>query len=204
MSLTTSLTQEEIDVIIDDARYGDLEELQEIFKEVDPSLLLTMRDEYTLNTPIHMAAANGHTEVIKYLLSLLSQEEQRKLVNLQNENGNTPLHWGSLNGNLEVIETLCSAGADPFMKNKANHDAIYEAENNGKEECENYFLNKFAVEPQQDDDQEETQENGESIKVTVKEGTEIFEATREGVAAEEQRKLQSENELEQKTNKLTI
>lgn len=73
----TSLSQEEMDCIIYDAREGDLETLKEVFEEIPKSLLLTIKDDITLSTPIHMAAANGHFEVIKYLLSIIPQSTLR-------------------------------------------------------------------------------------------------------------------------------
>jgi len=54
------------------------------------------------------------------------------LLNIQNTSGNTPLHWASLIGHLEAVKTLVGAGADPTITNKAGHDALYEAEINGK------------------------------------------------------------------------
>lgn len=54
------------------------------------------------------------------------------LLNTQNASGNTPLHWASLNGHLEAVKLLIDAGADPTMINKAGHDAVFEAEINGK------------------------------------------------------------------------
>ena len=79
MGKLTSLTQEEMDNVIYDARFGDLESLTEIFtKEVEPSVIKTIKDEYSLSTPFHMAAANGHIEVLKFLLSLIPDEDERK------------------------------------------------------------------------------------------------------------------------------
>ncbi|ESW97120.1 hypothetical protein KL918_000730 [Ogataea parapolymorpha] len=169
--LQKTLSQEEMDDIIYEARAGDLDSLKEIFeKHVDPQTLLTIKDEYTLATPIHMAAANGHDQVCQYLLRLLSKGDAQNLVNKQNESGNTALHWAAYNGHTETIKVLCEFGADPFLKNKFNHDAIYEAEKNNKSEVEKYFLEKFDI--QQDDDEP-------AQKVQYKEGTEIEKATEE-------------------------
>lgn len=170
-----TLTQEEFDIIIEDARYGDLETLQEIFAEIDPLLLLQIKDEHTHTNALHMAAANGHLETVKYLLSVLPKNKAIELTNQQNLEGNTTLHWAVLNGHLPIVELLCEEyEADPFVKNKFGHDSIFEAENNGKDEVETYLLKKFDVEPVEADD------DGE-IKVQVTAGTEIDAASKEQI-----------------------
>jgi ankyrin repeat protein len=45
-------------------------------------------------------------------LKSLEEEEKKKLINVQNEQGNTPLHWAALNGHLEVVKALVQNGAD--------------------------------------------------------------------------------------------
>jgi ankyrin repeat protein len=178
--MSQQITQEEYDIIIEDARYGDLETLQEIFAELPSTLLLKIKEADTLNTPIHMACANGHLAVVEYLLSLLSLEEAKQLVNLANIEGNTALHWASLNGHLSVVELLCDKyEADVFVKNQFGHDAIYEAENNGKEEIETYFLKKFDVEPIDEDGSIDVKVT--NAQVEVKQGEEIEKITQEQV-----------------------
>ncbi len=61
-------------------------------------------------------------------------------LNNQNASGNTPLHWASLNGHLEAVKLLIGAGADPTITNKAGHDALYEAEINGKDAVVEWLL----------------------------------------------------------------
>ncbi|SCU81015.1 LAME_0B05336g1_1 [Lachancea meyersii CBS 8951] len=172
------LDQEDQDAIILDARSGDLESLQDIFTNlVDPKLVLTCSDAETKCTPLHMAAANGHTAVIEYLASLVeSSEERQKWVNARNATGNTALHWASLNGKLECVQLLCDKlGADPFVRNDFDHDAIFEAERNSHEDVETYYLQKYDVEPES----EPQGEGSTSDTVQFKEGTEIEQITNE-------------------------
>ncbi|CCD25451.1 Yar1p NDAI_0F01320 [Naumovozyma dairenensis CBS 421] len=191
---TEPLEQEDQDAIILDARSGDLESLKDIFTTlIHPKLLLTIKDSETKSTPLHMAAGNGHVEVIKYLLSLIEgKENQTKYINQVNDTGNTALHWAALNGKLDVVELICEEyDADPFIRNQFGHDAIFEAENNGKEDVETYFLKKYDVEPENDDEddngEESTEDNnteeGESFHVETKEGHEIEQVTKEATEA---------------------
>ncbi|KAL6939369.1 hypothetical protein ACO0RG_003206 [Hanseniaspora osmophila] len=213
------LDQEDQDAIIFDARAGDLDSLKEIFESmVHPKLLLTCFQSYSKSTPLHMASANGHLEVVQYLYALAKDnlssndesgkaEELKKWVNLKNDSGNTALHWACLNGQLDVVKYLCDeCDADPFVKNNADHDAIFEAENNGKEEIETYFLKKYDVEPEEKDTEEQEQVEGtdkdddktsgtsasddmlHSVKVT--EGTEIANVTIEANEAMAKMKLE--------------
>lgn len=196
MSLHTGpLDQEDQDSIILDARAGDLESLKEIFTTlIAPEAMAACRDSVSQSSALHMAAANGHLETVQYLMSLVPADEQKKFVDLQNETGNTALHWASLNGKLDVVKCLCDEhDADPFIRNQFGHDAIFEAENNGREEIETYFLKKFDVEPESDDEDDDTNTEGKSVDATVQitPGTEIESVTKEAaeVLQEETAKL---------------
>lgn len=194
----TSLSQEEKDALIYDAREGDLEYLKEVFTTIVPALLLpTIEDDITRSTTIHMAAANGHLEVVKYLLSLLPEKEASELASKQNDNGNTALHWAAYNGHLEVCQLLAEQyKVDVFIKNSSGHDAIYEAEANNKEEVENWLLKMYAIE-----DNVKVEDQGENTKVTYTPGTESKELEEQAAEAEKARAVDS---LGEKTEKLNI
>lgn len=192
----TSLSQEEMDCIIYDAREGDLETLKEVFEEIPKSLLLSIKDDITLSTPIHMAAANGHFEVVKYLLSIIPKKDAETLASQQNESGNTPLHWAAYNGHLLIVQLLCEEyNVDVFVKNGSGHDVMYEAENNGQEEIENWLLKKYAVE-----DNFTVDENDDETKITYKPGTESKEADDRANAVASS----TTDEIEKKASDLSI
>jgi uncharacterized protein len=52
------------------------------------------------------------------------------------------LHWAALNGHLPFVQALVSLGADASVANLAGHDAVYEAELNGKDEVVGWLLEK--------------------------------------------------------------
>ncbi|KAK6454266.1 ankyrin repeat-containing domain protein [Scheffersomyces xylosifermentans] len=191
----TTLSQEEMDAVIYDSREGDLETIKEIFEEIGPKTLTVIQDDITLSTPLHMAAANGHLELVKYFFSILTREDAVKLANQKNESGNTALHWAAFSGHLPVVQLLCEEyEVDPFEKNASGHDAIYEAENNNQIEVETWFLSKYAVE-----DDFKIEEDGEDTKITYAPGKESKEAEERAAAAAETTKS-----LEEKTENLDI
>lgn len=187
------IDQEDQDAIILDARAGDIESLKEIFTTlIDPSVLLNCcRDSISGSSALHMAAGNGHLETVKYLMGLVAEygpERVSEFVNMQNETGNTALHWASLNGHIDVVKCLCDEfGADPFIKNQFGHDALYEAENNGKEEVENYYLKKYDVSPRETQNEVAEGDGNSSSstagQVVVSEGTEIESVQQEATEA---------------------
>lgn len=199
----TSLSQEEMDAVLYDCREGDLDFLKEVFTEMVPALLLpTIRDENTLSTPIHMAAANGHLEVLQYLLSLVDRDTAVELANAKNDSGNTPLHWACYRGHLEIVQLLVEEfGADVYAKNSSSHDALFEAEHNGQTEVENWLLLKFAVEEEVSVD-----ESGENTKITYTPGNESYAVDKEmpkNIDALRQT-LGSVDDVEKKTELLTL
>lgn len=200
----TSLTQEEMDAIMYDAREGDLDFLKEVFTEMIPGLLLpTIKDNITLSTPVHMAAGNGHLETLAFLLSLVDHDTAVALANTPNETGNTPLHWACYGGHLKTVKFLVeNHGADVYAKNSSLHDALFEAESNGKAEVENWLLLKFAVEEEVSID-----ESGEDTKITYTPGKESYAVDKEmprNIDELRQAKANTLNEVEAKTESMTL
>lgn len=102
-----SLTSDQIDELLLSARYGDLEDLQATLAPLlsnassATDLLATIKNEDS-NTLLHYASANGHLEVVQYLLP----HSDLPALLAQNVSGNTPLHWAGLNGHLKVVKAL--------------------------------------------------------------------------------------------------
>ncbi|KAG5367936.1 Ankyrin repeat-containing protein [Yarrowia sp. C11] len=184
------LTEDQIDDVMFDARGGELEDIEKFFSAQEKPLeaLKEVKDQYTESTPLHYAAANGHIDVVKYLLGLVGEnaEAQAALISAQNDSGNTALHWAALNGNLDIVKLLCEAKADPFVKNQSGQDVLYAAENFDKEEVIDYLLENYDYAPKDDDENikiryedetEETEETGEAKEEPVedKETEEVTE-----------------------------
>lgn len=197
----TSLNQEEMDAVLYDAREGDLEFLKLAFPSIIPGLLLpTVKDSVTLSTPIHMAAGNGHLDVMEFFLSLVTPEEAAEMVRAKNDSGNTALHWAAFNGHLPVVKALVEKyGADVFDRNSSGHDSIFEAENGGQEEVENWLLLKFAIE-----DDVKVDDSGEDTKITYTPGSESKRLDDEAADAAKKLAKESVENVESKTAQLEL
>lgn len=85
-------------------------DLASVKRFVESGANVDTRTWLTHETPLHLAARNGHADVVKYLL------EHRAAVNTRDEGGATPLHSASRAGHLKVMEALLAGGADVSEK----------------------------------------------------------------------------------------
>ncbi|RKP39169.1 ankyrin repeat-containing domain protein, partial [Dimargaris cristalligena] len=100
------------------ARQGDLESYQEATQIVldrnpeftDLAHVLTAVNSHGA-TALHMASANGHIDILKFLLERLPTDG----VNQANSEGNTALHWAAMSGKVESVRLLLQHQADPMV-----------------------------------------------------------------------------------------
>ncbi|CAI2187073.1 18297_t:CDS:2 [Funneliformis geosporum] len=137
VDIQTTHSEELIDEVIEYARYGELEELKTIMN-LYPATCLESKDEFG-NTALHMASANGHLEIVEFIIQALGSLLER-VVSMQNNSGNTPLHWSALNGHEKVVKLLIKSGADAKIKNKSGRTPIYEAQQNNHEKIVEFLL----------------------------------------------------------------
>ncbi|KAK9457476.1 ankyrin repeat-containing domain protein [Dipodascopsis uninucleata] len=149
------LTEKEISELIYSARTGDLDELksnlEQLSKELNEPLseiLPKVVDPFSHSTPLHMSCANGCFEIVEYILSSLKGDNGASsttlaMIQAKNSSGNTALHWACLNGQIEIVKLLCDHDADPFERNNAGQDCIFQAENTEKLDLVDYLLNRY-------------------------------------------------------------
>lgn len=119
LDLGSNQSEEEIEVIyvenltgaeiVEFARYGELQIIEELSR-LGLLQKLTDATDARGNTALHMAAANGHTEMVSFILAAV--ENNAEYVNRLNVDGNTALHWSCLNGHADIVRALLGAGAD--------------------------------------------------------------------------------------------
>ncbi|EEB09406.1 ribosome biogenesis protein Nop8 [Schizosaccharomyces japonicus yFS275] len=123
----------DVDDLVYAARVADLEFLDEVIEKL-PSYL--GKADENGNTALHMACANGHTEVVQKLLPHLKPDE----INSKNSSGNTPLHWAAMNGHVDACKLLLDNGGDPHVKNNYDKTCLYEADIRNKQKVMELFL----------------------------------------------------------------
>ena len=57
-------------------------------------------DEYDMMTPLHRAAANSYTDIVKLLLDAGADK------NVKDKDGETPLHWAAEEGHTDIVNLL--------------------------------------------------------------------------------------------------
>ncbi|CAI5474493.1 unnamed protein product [Closterium sp. Yama58-4] len=105
------------DLLIQGARYGDMED---VAAALDGGADAGLADDEG-RTALHMAAANGHTEIARLLI------QRGAPVNAVNRQGNTPLHWAAVNGRDSMVHLLIAAGANPSALNSHERTPVDEA-----------------------------------------------------------------------------
>jgi len=124
-------------------------------------------------TPLSWAARNGHTEVVKALLS-----DGRVDPNRQDNGGLTPLSWAAENGHTEVVKILLSDGrTDPDRQDNDGITPLSCAAGNGHTEIVKILLSDGRVNPDRQDNGGQTPlslaaKNGytEVVKILLSDG----------------------------------
>ncbi|WYZ38453.1 hypothetical protein EsH8_III_000367 [Colletotrichum jinshuiense] len=147
--MAPKLSEDEIDDLIYFSRAGELTDLQKSLKSlserenVSIGEVITAAKDEGKSTCLHMAAGNGHLDIVQALISALDArpaEEKKAYIDAANEFGNAGLHWACLGGHLEVVKLLVANGASPAVANDKDQIPLDSALFNGKREVADWFL----------------------------------------------------------------
>lgn len=94
-------------------RWNKIEQVEELLNAHAEAA--TALDERNGNQPVHIAAQNGHIDIVRML------HKKNANVNAVNKKGNTPLHMAIGYDFIECAEFLISVGADGTIKNESGH-----------------------------------------------------------------------------------
>ncbi|CAK7267393.1 ankyrin repeat-containing protein [Sporothrix epigloea] len=148
-----NLTEDEVDDLIYFARANEADELSSTLAELvakagvdatTPLQILAAAVDDGKNTPLHMAAGNGHEAIVRLIVAQIKsapKEARQSFLDATNAFGNTALHWAAINGHLAVVKLLVEeAGASPALANDKNYVALDLAGLNDKVAVVDYFL----------------------------------------------------------------
>ncbi|KAG8742924.1 hypothetical protein FRC10_000712 [Ceratobasidium sp. 414] len=117
-------TNDDYEELLLSCRYGDIDDVRAFVEKFGAEAVAAARDENG-NTALHMTCANGHEDILTYLLPLLP----RSILSVRNTSKSTALHWAATNKHLAVVQKL--AGTQPSLidiKNAAGRTPLGEAE----------------------------------------------------------------------------
>ncbi|MGK3761079.1 MAG: hypothetical protein ACI8RD_013397 [Bacillariaceae sp.] len=125
--LTLEEAQEEW---MESCRYGDVDVVRALAENFTLSPLIEYAHPDSGNTGLHLASANGHTNIVKLLVRIHRHSFT------SNSSGNTPLHWAAANGQVSVVEFWTSqtiVEVDVLKKNNFGRSALTEGFSSEKE-----------------------------------------------------------------------
>ncbi|XP_026331563.1 transient receptor potential channel pyrexia-like [Hyposmocoma kahamanoa] len=103
---------------------------QNLYKAIYHELLVPTKENV-----LHVAAENGHTEILNYLLQCTSS-----FINNINGKGETALIKATINGHLDCVKLLLTNGADIKITTKEKVNVFHVAAENGHLEILKYLL----------------------------------------------------------------
>ena len=118
------------------ARFGELDDMKNALKDAEKDFNYNIKD-FNGNTALHMSSANGHLNIVKYLI-----EDLKCDINCKNNSNNTPLHWAAINGQKDIVCYLLDKNADFDIVNNNNKKASEEAYDNCYYDISEIILNK--------------------------------------------------------------
>jgi predicted nicotinamide N-methyase len=126
--LTLEEAQEEW---MESCRYGDVDIVRALAENFPREDLVGYVQPTTGNTGLHMASANGHTNIVKLLVRRYGHLASK------NSSGNTPLHWAAANGHSSTVQFWTSQKilpVDVLDKNNFGRSALTEGFSSEKED----------------------------------------------------------------------
>ncbi|KIY63930.1 hypothetical protein CYLTODRAFT_402512 [Cylindrobasidium torrendii FP15055 ss-10] len=167
MSVRPHPTTDETDEILLSCRYGDLEDVQAFVEKFGVEALWEVKDA-NANTVVHMISANGHEDVLAYLLDLPSFP--KSLLEAPNASRSTPLHWAALNSQLGIAKRIVEIGGAHLidLKNTAGRSPLGEAESAGWDEGAQFFVSTMDLGKDVEEGQtDEVVDPNQNVEITI-------------------------------------
>lgn len=150
-SMSGHIAEEAIDILSENMEYREID-LFETSKDEDDQQKNKehLADRRVCNlegeTTMHLSAAKGQVQVVKYLLEtgqdadIRTREAQYNSTNLYRDTRQTPLHYAAAAGYVEVMQVLIDYGADVSAKTECGDTALHKAALHGKTSAVRWLL----------------------------------------------------------------
>lgn len=119
---SVELEEAQVNKLISIVRWGKpIPEVEALINEIGitPMQAVAVRDLKTGNQVLHIAAQNGHFDLVEVITATWAAD-----VNGQNFKGQTPLHMAAEYDFYKIVKFLLERGADRSMKNADDFEAI--------------------------------------------------------------------------------
>jgi hypothetical protein len=103
----------------------------------DSQALANVRDRTNGNRPLHIAAQNGHLELVRFLVGAGAD------VNARNKGGQTAMHMATSYDLDQVVKVLNDAGADGSIENNDGFEARWGLSGEKDPTSTNYHVEQF-------------------------------------------------------------
>ncbi|MFP3030993.1 MAG: ankyrin repeat domain-containing protein [Wolbachia sp.] len=105
------------DKLLEAAKSGNIDDVENLLNR-EEKVQVNAENEFE-ETPLHLAAQNGHKDVVEFLFSKGAK------VDVKNKFEETPLHFAAQNGHKDVVEFLFSKGAKVDVKNEFEETPLH-------------------------------------------------------------------------------
>uniref|UniRef100_A0A8C6P4D2 Ankyrin repeat and death domain containing 1B n=1 Tax=Nothobranchius furzeri TaxID=105023 RepID=A0A8C6P4D2_NOTFU len=107
---------------------------------MEPHNMATMKPNKRGDTPLHLAARNGHLDAVQLLLQNMENVTCNVTENVCFQHLNAPLHLAVKNSHLPVIHSLLAAGCNINVTDKTSQTALHLAAESGRTEVVEMLL----------------------------------------------------------------
>lgn len=130
---------EDVDQLFDASKLGRTDEVRSILSSGMVDVDTGGQSAYLVRAPLHLAAMNGHADVVKVLLGFGADP------NINDFWGRgTPLVYAAAVGHKTVVQVLLDSGANPNLANNDGYTPLYEAAFRGNNEVTQVLLDSGA------------------------------------------------------------
>ncbi len=128
---------------------GPVGSIDKLFEELSSYSIRNCSPAREIAPILRMAAMNGHTAVVKYLVEKLALDPMRVD---RNDHGSTLAHVAASSGRVDTLRFVCrTLGVKPDVTNELGYTPMHSAATGGGVECVQYLADECGLDPKAKD-----------------------------------------------------